>query len=312
MLGVFINLFCAVAYFAKVIAAHSGDDGFEVFTTMRYVDYLTTCPLLTLDLLWNLEAPYKISAAALVGVCLTFAIATDSQPRPACYVWFGTGLSFFIFSYSFILVIVKERMSFYTNCARDSHAKKSIGYLKIALFSYFGVWIFFPILWLLSPKAVGLISDDVHHVFHCLLDVIAKSCYGFALLYFKVFFDKKLIAAGVDEEEFHKFSKDVTTHKDEDGAEGKKKKEIHLPSYSREGSPTPSDLEMGAHGMGTRQHMRSMSRTSARSAEMDYAMGMPSTSYSTRGSRGSPAKNPFKGRRAEDVRNPHPCSPVSA
>eukprot|EP00961_Rhodomonas_salina_P051704 694485-Rhodomonas_salina.2 len=46
MLGVFINLFCAVAYFAKIIAAHTDDVGFQPFTTIKYVDYLTTCPLL--------------------------------------------------------------------------------------------------------------------------------------------------------------------------------------------------------------------------------------------------------------------------
>lgn len=79
-----------------------------------------------------------MSAAALVLVCLTFAVATDSTPAPANYVWFGAGLSFFMFSYSFILTIVKERITFFANCARDSNAKKSIGYLKLALFSYFG------------------------------------------------------------------------------------------------------------------------------------------------------------------------------
>lgn len=31
---------------------------------IRYADYLTTCPLLVLDLLWNLEAPYKWCARA--------------------------------------------------------------------------------------------------------------------------------------------------------------------------------------------------------------------------------------------------------
>mmetsp|Transcript_1896 Transcript_1896/g.3418 ORF Transcript_1896/g.3418 Transcript_1896/m.3418 type:complete len:420 (+) Transcript_1896:47-1306(+) len=230
MLGVFINLFCAVAYFAKVIASHSDDDGFRAFTTIKYVDYLTTCPLLTLDLLWNLEAPYKASSASLVLVCLTFAVATDSAPEPANYVWFGTGLSFFIFSYTFILTIVKERLSFFQSCARGSNAKKSIGYLKVAMFSYFGIWVFFPVLWVLGPKGIAIITDDIQHVFHCILDVIAKSCYGFALLYFKVFFDKKLAASGVDEEEFQKFSKEVTKHMDDDDDRRKRKQEIHLPT----------------------------------------------------------------------------------
>jgi hypothetical protein len=121
-------------------------------------------------------------------------------------VWFGTGLSFFIFSYGFTLSIVKDRLGFFTNCARDSNAKKSIGYLKIALFSYFGasrslrfrvsqrylpsylltilfstyawtgIWLWFPILWLLGSKGFHVISDEIQHVFHCILDIIAKSC----------------------------------------------------------------------------------------------------------------------------------------
>ena len=40
--------------------------------------------------------------------------------------------------------------------------------------------------------------------------------YGFALLYFKIYFDKKLIESGVDEEEFAKFSKGVVTNKNKD------------------------------------------------------------------------------------------------
>ncbi|EKX45952.1 hypothetical protein GUITHDRAFT_107988 [Guillardia theta CCMP2712] len=42
--------------------------------------------------------------------------------------------------------------------------------------------------------------------------------YGFALLYFKMYFDKKLIESGVDEEEFAKFSKEVVTNKNKDEA----------------------------------------------------------------------------------------------
>ena len=30
-----------------------------MFTAIRYFDYVVVCPLLVLDLLWNLESPYK-------------------------------------------------------------------------------------------------------------------------------------------------------------------------------------------------------------------------------------------------------------
>ena len=40
--GVFITLWCGVAYFAKVIDTLSEDDGFAAFTTIRYLDYCFT------------------------------------------------------------------------------------------------------------------------------------------------------------------------------------------------------------------------------------------------------------------------------
>ena len=41
------------------------------------------------------------------------------------------------------------------------------------------------------------------------MDVFAKSAYGFALLYFRLYFDKKLVQSGVDAEDFHQFSKEI-------------------------------------------------------------------------------------------------------
>jgi hypothetical protein len=48
-----------VDYFARVVANTRCTVGFVIFTQIRYAEYLVTCPLLVLDLLWNLEAPYK-------------------------------------------------------------------------------------------------------------------------------------------------------------------------------------------------------------------------------------------------------------
>jgi bacteriorhodopsin len=56
---VFINLVASIAYFGRVIANVQCSPGFLVVTTYRYCDYLATCPFLVIDLLWNLEAPYK-------------------------------------------------------------------------------------------------------------------------------------------------------------------------------------------------------------------------------------------------------------
>jgi len=215
MLTVFINLWCAIAYFAKVLQSHSNDNGFAPLTVIPYVDYCTTCPLLTLDLLWCLDAPYKISSATLVFTCLVIAVACSLAVAPFSYCWFAMGMVLFTFTYVFILSIVRQRLDFFTLCARDSNAKQSLKHLKTAVFIYFGIWLLFPLLWLLSYRAANIISNDINHIFHCILDVIAKSVYGFALLYFKMYFDKKLIESGVDEDDFAKFSKEVTTHRED-------------------------------------------------------------------------------------------------
>jgi bacteriorhodopsin len=59
VLAFFINFIASIAYFARVVANAACSSGFVMLTEMRYCDYVITCPFLVLDLLWNLEAPYK-------------------------------------------------------------------------------------------------------------------------------------------------------------------------------------------------------------------------------------------------------------
>ena len=59
MIALFVNVFASVAYWARVVSNSNCTPGFLMLTHFRYCDYMTTCPLLVLDLLWNLEAPYK-------------------------------------------------------------------------------------------------------------------------------------------------------------------------------------------------------------------------------------------------------------
>ena len=223
MLVVFITLWCATSYYAKVIFSLAPDAPFVPFTTIRYVDYCMTCPITMLDLLWNLDAPYKVTAALLVLTCLGHAVASFLAPPPASYAWFVAGVILFSFTYYLILSIVRFRLDFFVECARDAGAKQSIRYLKVGCFTFFGIWILFPLMWICGERGFGLISEDLDHILHCILDVITKNLYAFALLLFKTYFDKKLLLSGVDEEMFEEFSKDRGKH-------GKKRSKRHLPS----------------------------------------------------------------------------------
>lgn len=168
---------------------------------------LVCSPLIVLDLLWNMDAPYKVTMALLVLTCLVVAVASAAAPAPSNYAWFCMGMFLFGGTYYGIIMIVRERLEFYVEMARDSNAKQSIKFLKTGCYIFFLIWVLYPIFWLLGKNGAQIMSDELDHVISAVMDVIAKSAYGFALLYFRLYFDKKLIQAGVDAEDFHQFSK---------------------------------------------------------------------------------------------------------
>ena len=59
MLCLWVCLVALYAYFARLIADVTCQHGFPIFTSIKYFDYLITCPLLVLDFMWNLESPYR-------------------------------------------------------------------------------------------------------------------------------------------------------------------------------------------------------------------------------------------------------------
>jgi hypothetical protein len=72
-------------------------------------------------------------------------------------------------------------------------------------------------------------------VISAVMDVIAKSAYGFALLYFRLYFDKKLAQSGINTEEFAEFSKVAISRKNRPAERDYQSREYH--SYGGMGSP---------------------------------------------------------------------------
>lgn len=181
MISVFVNLFAAMAYWAKLASHMNGDVGPAAnVVTYKYLDYMATCPLLTADLLWALNLPYKFTYAGFVLVCIMCAFMATTCPAPAKFMWFGMGFSLFMYVWYQILTLVKMRL--------DQMVSKSVKkvrfYLKVACTTYFAIWIGYPTLWVLFEA--GVIDPVTSHLMHVLFDVIAKSVYGFALLFFVV------------------------------------------------------------------------------------------------------------------------------
>lgn len=239
MIAFFVNLFAAVAYFARIIADTTCTPGFLMFTEIRYADYLTTCPLLVLDLLWNLDAPYKCTCAGLILVTIFTGVASCATQGTESDLWFVYGDIIFIIVYYITYVIVRERVEFFVQHAQTNMAIKAMYYIKFASACFFLIWIWFPLVWIVSPYCLGLIGIEVLDLIHMFLDVCAKSVYGVLLLWFRWNYDKKLLR-NLDEQEFLASGKDGDPKK-------QRSMKVKVPGEEEEGQGRPfkfgADLE---------------------------------------------------------------------
>ena len=90
------------------------------------------------------------------------------------------GFTLFLYTWYNILMLVKMRLDQMVS----KKVKKVRFYLKTACGTYFAIWFGYPTLWVLYEA--GVIDPVTSHLMHVLFDVIAKSVYGFALLFFVV------------------------------------------------------------------------------------------------------------------------------
>ena len=195
-----------------------------------------------------MDAPYKCTMCILVLTCLVTAVASSAAPPPANYAWFSLGMILFGGTYYGIVMIVRERLEFYIEMARDSNAKQSIKFLKTGCYIFFGIWVLYPIFWLLGKDAAKLISPELDAILTAVMDVFAKSAYGFALLYFRLYFDKKLVQSGVDAEDFHKFSQEALRKPGRKSSDEHRHKDRYMDNYSDNLSDHHRDEEAGFTG----------------------------------------------------------------
>jgi hypothetical protein len=104
---------------------------------------------------------------------------------PARYLWFAFSWILFVFTFYNIIKMVYCRFQQFMN----DDAKKIRAPLKLSLALYFSIWSLYPALWILDEW--GLLPGIAVHVLSMLMDVAAKSVYGFALLKFQLNVDKQ-------------------------------------------------------------------------------------------------------------------------
>jgi len=214
-ISLYVNLFAMIAYFGKIVADSVGHNYNNVgplvigLGNYRYADYMLTCPLLAYDLMSQVRAPFKITGGVLIFCVLLTGTATNYYPgdemRAGSMAWFIFGCFLYFVAYYLFYTVVKIQYTRLLALAASTEAKKAFMPLKLALYTFFSIWIVFPIVWLLGHQGLNILSNDAQECLHCACDLTAKSFYGFALAKYRKYFDKKmfdmLTELGIDGEE---------------------------------------------------------------------------------------------------------------
>jgi len=199
----YVNLFASISYFGKCLADVQGHNYAEVgpyiigLGNYAYADYMFTCPMLVFDLLTQLRAPYRLTAGVLIYSVLLTGSAANFYPgerwRGGAWGWFCFSGTVYTFAYIFVYMIVVKQYTRLNDLSAGTEAKKAMFPLKLAIVTFFSMWLGFPVVWVLSGRTgMNLLSEDAVQILHCIFDLIAKSVFGFALARFRSYYDKKM------------------------------------------------------------------------------------------------------------------------
>jgi len=207
-LSVIVCLAATVSYYSRICEHVSGDQSPTMtFVYTKYLDYIVTCPVLTMDLLWTLNLPYRFTYAIFIFCVILCGLLASMTPSPGKYLYFTMGLCLFAFTWFMILtkcyirfmqlfgkrfIIPNQPRKHQSFASKHNTRDKNIREkLSIALVCYFLVWAVYPVLWLLVEfKAIDLVTS---HVAHAICDVLAKAVYGMAMHKFVLMLDKRKV-----------------------------------------------------------------------------------------------------------------------
>eukprot|EP00961_Rhodomonas_salina_P073795 991675-Rhodomonas_salina.1 len=214
----------------------------------------------------QVRAPYKITGAVLIFCVLLTGAATNFYPgeemRNGAVAWFTFGCFLYLVAYYLFLSIVKRQYSRLVALSANTEAKKAFMPLKLALYTFFSIWVVFPIVWILGFHGLNILTNDAQECLHCACDLIAKSFYGFALAKYRTYFDKKMYdmleELGVDAEEgLEHLEKDLKEVDDPNNVNNLKRLSVaasktrqhnhaNINAFSAEPIPRPHDGSSGS------------------------------------------------------------------
>jgi bacteriorhodopsin len=172
LIATFIPVWSGAAYLAMAFdQGKLAVDG-QITYYARYLDWVVTTPLLLLAL--ALTAMFGIKKdktliAALIGadvfMILTGLIA-DLSPTPIRFVWYGLGVAAFLVILYLIWVPLKAQA--------DSQGPELGRIFRRAAGLLTVLWVAYPLVWLLGPSGLGLLSQTLDTLLFTLVPIVSK------------------------------------------------------------------------------------------------------------------------------------------
>jgi bacteriorhodopsin len=168
----FVTAIAAMTYFAK--ACHMGDFMFrgQVVPIARYIDWITTTPLMLYEVCHIAHAPASMTIMVIVCDLLMLATGLISAAVPwkpykaMKTVWFLFSCLFYI-----LMVIVLQMDVAYKASKQVEVAATLFKRLEVLTVA---VWSFYPVVVMMGRAHLGLITKPMEDILLCVLDVIAK------------------------------------------------------------------------------------------------------------------------------------------
>ena len=175
VLTLFVTAMAAMAYMFMAMGQGYIMVGERPFFYMRYVDWLMTTPVLLLDLCLLAQAQIEKTALLflmdmlmIIGGFLGALITTKTK-----YI-------FFLIASFMYLPIVTELLFSVKECARKAGKAVEKIYTYLSYLTV-GLWSLYPVIWILA-EGTNILSADVETLLYAIIDVSAKSVFGFQLL----------------------------------------------------------------------------------------------------------------------------------
>lgn len=162
---VFVSFFTTISYvvMALALATVTAENGQPIYWT-RWLFYVASCSILTLDIAFIAKKPNSKKAEVAVFTALTMFCGFLASIIVTVDRWWFFGLSTAAYI-AMLFALFKP----------SSNGESNVSSIKWFVLL---TWSLFPVVWVLAPTGFGILEVDIVTILYLILDFITKISFG--------------------------------------------------------------------------------------------------------------------------------------